>query len=154
MAKQLLILLFVSCVAARSNKLDDSIMEVTCLGKYTGVFHSFVYFAEGNSTDYYAIRTPWLLTYPGRIKTRLSNVTLFEKNPVSKCGWTTLAHVKKMGVSTGTVYRHDAENKRVQQGALDVLSSIYPSLEIALLVIGCFFAFIVLVALGIYFKSS
>lgn len=52
--------------------LDDKILEITCLGKYTGVFHNFIYVSlNESSTDYYVIRTPWLLTYPKHLKNAL-----------------------------------------------------------------------------------
>lgn len=130
------------------SSIDDKIMEKTCLGKYTGVFHSFVYFANNETTDdYYVIRTPWLLTYPGRIRDELqkNNMTIIQKRDTQKCGWLTLAHVKMAGASTGTIYRFKDEVKISEDTALYILSDIYPSLEMALLVIGCFILFVILV---------
>lgn len=126
------------------NTLDDQILEKTCLGKYTGVFHSFIYFAENStSQDYYVIRTPWLITYPGRIEDELvkRNMTIIDEKQTKKCGWTTIAHVKKAGASTGTIYQFKNENTVCEDTALEILSEIYPSLEMALLVIGSFIAF-------------
>lgn len=64
----LITILILSNVAAYSQSLrsgikDDEILEVTCLGKYTGAVHSFIYFAKNEtSTDYYVIRTAWLVS--------------------------------------------------------------------------------------------
>lgn len=55
-----------------ATSIDDKILEITCLGKYTGVFHNFIYISQNQtSNDYYVIRTPWLLTYPKNLKNAL-----------------------------------------------------------------------------------
>jgi hypothetical protein len=140
----IIVLLSINMIEAKSmlrsqNSLDDQILEKTCLGKYTGVFHSFIYFAENStSNDYYVIRTPWLLTYPGRIIDELEsrNMTIIDKSQTKKCGWTTLAHVSKAGASTGSIYKFKNDNTICEDNALEILSDIYPSIEMALLVIG------------------
>ncbi len=139
------------------NKYDDSILEVTCLGKYTGVFHSYIYFANNKtSTDYYVIRTPWMLTYPGRIKDALKekNVYIYDKNPVGKCDWTLRAKIQKAAVDTGYIYEKNNENKELRQLATDILYDLYPSLEIALTVIGSFLAFALCVWIYIMFGCN
>lgn len=139
-------------IRGTTNSYDDVPMEVTCLGKYTGVFHSFIYFAR-NETDknYYAIRTAWLLTYPGKLKNKLkeANMTVFDKNPAgSKCGWTLRARITNVGAGTGYVYTKSAEVQEVSDIATHILSSTYPVLEMALVVIPVIT--IVLAVLGMY----
>lgn len=140
------------------NTLDDKILEKTCLGKYTGTFHSFVYFSENStSQDYYVIRTPWLITYPGRIEDELvkSNMIIIDKKKTKKCGWTTIAHVKQAGISTGTIYQFKNENTICKDTALEILSDIYPSLEITFTVIGFFIIFCILFLLcGAFFSMN
>ncbi len=139
-----------TCVLGRSLRtIDDKVMEITCLGKFTWVFHHFMFIDANNngSTDtYYCVRTPWFITYDNRIKNGFEKegVIVLDSNPVSKCGWTMLAHVKMAGASTGSVYRKNQTNKTVEEIALRVLSSKYPSLEIALVVIGASIAFVLL----------
>ena len=121
--------------------VDDNILEITCLGKYTGVFHSFIFFAKNDSsTDYYCIRTPWLISYHSRIRTQLKNhnLTMFKSNPISKCGWTTLAHISMSGANTGSIYKKANTDNELNEIASEILSSIYPSIEMALTVIGAF----------------
>lgn len=117
-----------------SDDYDDDIMEVTCLGKFTGIFHSFIYFSENNNnTNYYVIRTSWLMTYPQRIKNNLKkhkNIIIYDKNPTSKCGWTLVSKIMKAQIYTGYVYRSHNENKYLEYISGEILSNIFPSLEI------------------------
>ena len=141
----------------RSSSLDDKIMEKTCLGKYTGVFHKFLYFADNEtSTDYYAIRTPWLITYPKKIKTELlkNNLTLIDESVIKKCGWTTLAHVKNTGVSTGTIYSFSATIESVEDRALLILTNNYPIVEMLLVLIGSLLFFVLFLACSCYWNVS
>lgn len=138
-----------------ANKLDDKILENTCLGKYTGVFHSFIYFSNNEtSNDYYAIRTAWLLTYPDRIKKELENNNLYvyDKNPTIKCGWILRSKITNVGIYTGFIYQKNNENKLLQDTASMTLSNLYPSLEIGLTVIGCFIASCLIIVLYIFCK--
>ncbi len=152
--KTLLILCLINCVAeGRYLKTlnDDSILEVTCLGKYTGVFHSFIYFAKNNtSTDYYVIRTAWLITYPDRIKDSLKEKDLYvyEKNPTSKCDWTLRSKIQQTAVERGYIYQKNNEDKQLVEIASEILIDLYPSLEIALLVLGSFIAFVLFILLS------
>lgn len=119
-----------------ANNLDDKVLENTCLGKFTGVFHSFIYFAQNEtSTDYYVIRTAWLITYPNRIKTELKkqNLYVYENNPTSKCDWTLKSKIQKFSIYTGFIYQKNNEVKNIQTKAGEILTSIYPSLEIGLI---------------------
>ncbi len=144
-------MLVLSTVGLCSNlrSIDDKIMEITCLGKFTWVFHHFMYIDanhNGSANDYYCVRTPWFITYDNRVKDSFEKdgLIVLDKNPVSKCGWTTLAHVRMSGASTGTVYRKNQTNQTVEEVILSVLNSKYPSLEMALAVIGASIAFVML----------
>lgn len=141
-------------IRSTTNNYDDVPMEVTCLGKYTGVFHSFIYFAR-NETDknYYVIRTAWLLTYPGKLKNKLkeANMTVFDKNPAgNNCGWTLRARITDIGVGTGYVYTKSAEVQEVSDIATHILSNTYPVLEMMLIVMPT----LAVLGLCIYAQSS
>lgn len=126
-----------------ATSIDDKILEITCLGKYTGVFHNFIYISQNQtSNDYYVIRTPWLLTYPKNLKNALKKKKLYiyNKNPTDKCGWTTLAHIKNIGISTGTIYKKNNTILELNSILTEILSNNYPTLEILLIVIGSFLA--------------
>jgi hypothetical protein len=122
----------------RSN-LDDKILEKTCLGKYTGVFHSFIYYsANSSSTDYYVIRTAWLLTYPGSIRSKLisNNMTIIDGSIFkNKCGWTLVAEAKNAAVSTGNVYYKNNRDTITEDIGIEILYNTYPYLEIILMVV-------------------
>lgn len=149
-ALMLILILFAQGVLVHGAKsYDDKIMEVTCLGKYTGVFHSFIHFSENStSTEYYTLRTVWLLTYPGILREKLieRGMTIYDKNPTSKCGWTTVSHIKWAAISTGTIYRKISQpNDRIQEISSEILTSNYPTLEIVLLTVIPITAFTALV---------
>lgn len=134
------------------NTLDDKVMEVTCLGKFTGVFHSFMYIESTEGP--YAVRTPWFITYHTRVRHALKDsglVVVKERNQLSKpaerCGWTLLTHMSMSGAHTGSLYRYNATNQTIERIVLDVLTSHYPSIEMAFTVIGGFIAFIVLLVI-------
>ncbi len=157
-----LLMLFISLSVSGATNIrknhDDVPMEVTCLGKYTGVFHSFIYFA-GNETDenYYMIRTPWLLTYPSKLKSKLTaaNMTMFDKNPAgTNCGWTLRARITDIGVSTGYMYTKSTEVQTVSDTATHILSNTYPLLEILLIVIPVIVIMLVVLGLYIYYQMS
>ncbi len=153
-----ILLITIQNINARNLKIkDDSILEVTCLGKYTGVFHSFIYFANNEtSTDYYVIRTAWMLTYPGRIKNALKekNIHIFSKNPTDECDWTLKSKIQRFAVEKGYIYQKEEENKEMIRAASNILYDLYPSLEIALTVIGSFIAFCIFLAFYICIKGD
>jgi hypothetical protein len=133
--------------ARNTNSNDDNIMEVSCLGKYTGVFHSYIYIANNNtSTDYYVIRTAWMITYPDRLKSALKekNLYVMDKNPVDKCGWTLISKIDNYAVSYGNVYRKNNEDKTLETIITSVVYDHYPSLEIFII---CLFTVILPVIL-------
>ena len=137
------------------NNLDDKILEITCLGKYTRVFHNFIYIANNEtSDDYYVIRTPWLITYPNILKNKLKelNLNIFDSNPSTKCGWTTLAHVKNSAVSTGTIYRKKNNIDELNAALTEILSNNYPTIEILMTVFGSLFALMLFIY--IYVKCN
>ena len=130
------------------NILDDKILESTCLGKYTGVFHNFIYIANNEtSDDYYVIRTAWLITYPNTLKNKLKelNLNIFDSNPSTNCGWTTLAHVQNSAVSTGTIYRKKNNIDELNSALTEILSNNYPTIEILMTVFGSLFAVILFI---------
>ncbi len=117
---------------------DDQIMESSCLGKFTGVFHSFIYFARNaSSTDYTVIRTSWLITYPDRVKHELiaHNFTVFDKNPADNCDWVLRSKIQKATIYTGYVYQKNDEDRVTLAAAGKILSHLYPSAEIAMCVL-------------------
>lgn len=132
---------------------DDQILENTCLGRYTGVFHSFIYFSNNKTSDqFYVIRTAWLLTYPNRIKNELKKKQfyVYDNNPSTKCNWILRSKVTNVGIYTGFIYQKNIENKLLQEESANILTYLYPSLEIALTVIGSFIAFIIICIAWIY----
>jgi len=138
------------------NNLDDKILEITCLGKYTGVFHNFIYIANNEtSDDYYVIRTAWLISYPNKLKNKLKefNLIIFDSNPTTKCGWTTLAHVQNFGVFTGTIYRKKNNIDELNSVLTEILSNNYPTLEILMIVFGSLFAVILFIFIYVKCKS-
>lgn len=151
----LIIFIQFNYVLSYKNNLDDKILEITCLGKYTGVFHNFIYIANNKtSDDYYVIRAPWLITYPNKLKNKLKefNLNIFDSNPSTKCGWTTLAHVKNSSVSTGTIYRKKNNIGDLNSVLTEILSNNYPTLEILMTVFGSLFA--VILFIYIYIKCN
>ena len=123
--------------ASGNTAFGDPIMSSTCLGKFNGAFHSFIFFAKNeSSTDYYCIRTAWLFSYPSRIRSELKHhgMIVLKSNPVDKCGWITLAHIEKNAVSTGAIFKKGNTIDELTDIASNILFGIYPSLEISLLV--------------------
>ncbi len=145
--------LFLSIILIQFNIInakikDDQILENTCLGRYTGVFHSFIYYSNNQTSDqYYVIRTAWLLTYPDRIKNELKNKNfyVYDKNPSTKCNWVLRSRITNVGIYTGFIYQKNEENKLLQEEGQNILTDIYPSVEIALTVIGSFIAVCILI---------
>jgi len=123
--------------ASGNTAFGDPIMSSTCLGKFNGVFHSFIFYVKNEtSKDYYCIRTAWLMTYPSRIRTELKQhgMVVLNSNPVDKCGWITLAHIEKNAVSTGDIFKKGNTIDELTDIASNILFDLYPSLEISLLV--------------------
>ncbi len=134
---------------SNNNDNDDKILEVTCLGKYTGVFHSFIYFAKNEtSTDYYVIRTAWLVTYPNRIKKELKNNNLyvFDKNPTDNCDWTLRTKMTNVGIYTGYVYSRNEIDKNLSLISTTILNTLYPSIEILII---CLIIFLIVLPISI-----
>ena len=137
MFMQVIFMLF-SIIHATTANGDDPIMSITCLGKYTGVFHSFIFYAKNEtSTDYYCIRTAWLITYPERIRSELKKhgLTVLDSNPTDSCGWTTLAHIEQYATETGDIYKKAATIDELANIGSEILYNIYPSLEMALAIL-------------------
>ncbi len=135
--------LFNTTIAYSSKSYDDKIMEVTCLGKYTGVFHSFIYVANNQTTDnYYVIRTAWLITYPKNLKKELkkNNVYIYDKAPVSNCGWTLISKISNYAVSYGNIYRKNKQDLEFEEKLTNIVYSKYPTLEIFII---CLFTVII-----------
>lgn len=134
---------------------DDKIMEVTCLGRYTGVFHSFIYFSNNETdTDLYVIRTSWLLTYPSKIRNELkkNNMSVFS-NYDEKCGWTLVSAATNIGIPTGNVYFKNNRNTKSEKIALQILYSNYPTLEIMLIVVFCGIPLLIIGGLIYYIEA-
>lgn len=124
------------CVCAASS--DDKILEITCLGKFTGSFHNFIYVAENETdTNYYVIRTAWRITYTNRIKRQLRDHKLwvFDHNPTTNCGWTLLSKITNVGIYTGNIYRKNNTNRNIEDFAAELLFNNYPTLEILIMIL-------------------
>ena len=90
-----------------------------------------IYFAENEtSTDYYAITTPWKITFKGRIKNELKkhNYIIYNKNPTNKCGWK-----QKVNMDDGEIYYHNNENINITNISMDILSELSPGVELAMI---------------------
>ena len=132
-AFKILILLIASFQLVKSsNNYDDKIMENTCLGRYTGVFHSFIYVAKNEtSTDYYAIRTAWMITYPSKIKEKLQEKGLYiHEDNIEKCGWKLISKVTNFIIYTGFIYVKNNEDKDLNTIISEILHNTYPTTEI------------------------
>jgi hypothetical protein len=152
----LIIVIQFNYVLSSNNNLDDKILEITCLEKYTGIFHNFIYIANNEtSDDYYVIRTPWLIIYPNKLKNQLKefNLTIFDSNPSTKCGWTKLAHVKNYAVSTGTIYRKKNNIDELNSILTKILSNNFPTLELLITGFGLLLVLLLFIYIYVKYKS-
>jgi hypothetical protein len=133
----LIILSLLLNIVSSKNSNDDQINEISCLGRYTGVFHSYIYFNKNEtSTDYYVIRTAWMLSYPNKIKTQLksNNFNIFDSNPSNECGWKLISRITNIGIYTGYIYVKGNNVNTIDEIAGDILRNTYPTLEIMLII--------------------
>ena len=90
---------------------------MSCLYKFTGIFHSYTYFNlinKDNTTDntLIVIRSAWLLTYQNKLSNdlvKVENVNILSSVDIKKletnnCDWTAKAHYKEYGVFKGFNY--------------------------------------------------
>lgn len=90
-----------------------------------------IYFSENDtSTDYYAITTPWEITFESRVSAELkrNNFTVFEGNPTTKCGWKF-----KVDMDDGNIYFKNNENQKLTDVSMDTLSNLAPGVEFAMM---------------------
>ncbi len=125
-----------SYIPSASHAVIEYPNEIVCLGRYTGSFHSYIYYSRNASTtdEYYVLRTAWLISYPAKIRSALVNtgVYVLSDNPVDKCGWTVLGFGKNTLVDTGTVLVYGNKSRDMVSLGLRVLDTNYPLIEIIL----------------------
>lgn len=60
-----------------------------CIGQ-GDYLKKYIYFSENNtSTNYYAIKTPWIVLHSKKVRDRLVSygAYIYKSNPSSRCGW-------------------------------------------------------------------
>lgn len=131
----LIIISILLTFVSSKNSNDDQINEISCLGRYTGVFHSYIYFNQNESSKtYYVIRTAWMITYPNKIKTQLksNNLNIYNNNPSNDCGWKLISRITNIGIYTGYIYVKGNSDNNIEEIAGNILRNTYPTLEIML----------------------
>lgn len=141
------------------SKSSERIDETICLYKFTGVFHSYIYFTLNNDTTI-TIRTPWIITYQNKIKDSLlknDNINLLTEQQINiieknNCDWITKANFREFAVQKGSVFSNINNNntdqiKKAVSLSIESLDDNYPLIEIFMILL---VPIIIIIALIIY----